>query len=116
MQAPGSCEEGLTVQPREGSALLFYNVERPGDADDSVVLDPWSRHAACRLLKGEKLIANVWLHNAPVNETMAVQAVCGASEEAPRVSSECLRKVQTAMGLVEHAGVLYKAAVGIEAA
>ena len=39
-------------------------------------LDPRARHAACRLELGEKLIANIWVHDTPVNESLAVSASC----------------------------------------
>jgi len=86
--SPGACTAGLTVQPRMGDALLFYNVEPPDTRHDErhderreerhldMVLDPRARHAACKLLSGEKLIANVWVHDIPVNESMSIHGSC----------------------------------------
>lgn len=77
---PGDCTHGRTIQPRLGDALLFYTIESPSASTSrasSIKADARAAHAACRLHRGEKYIANVWLHTAPVNETKAVHMHCG---------------------------------------
>lgn len=53
------CVEKLHVPPRTGDAILFYSQEPNGK------LDPSSKHAACPVLDGEKLGANLWIWNGP---------------------------------------------------
>ena len=45
----------LKVHPGKGSAVFFYNLLEDGSADDR------SLHAALRVNKGEKYLANVWV-------------------------------------------------------
>lgn len=49
--------EGLYSRRRKGSAILFYSMWSDGNLDD------WSRHGGLTVTKGEKWIANVWLHD-----------------------------------------------------
>jgi prolyl 4-hydroxylase len=44
----------LSVKPKKGTALLFYNMLPDGN------LDVQSLHAGCPVEKGEKWIANLW--------------------------------------------------------
>ena len=48
---------GLRVQPRQGMALLFYNLDPETHAPD-----PMAVHAALPVLRGEKHAANFWLN------------------------------------------------------
>ena len=48
---------GLRVQPRQGMALLFYNLDPETHAPD-----PMAVHAALPVLRGEKQAANFWLN------------------------------------------------------
>ena len=45
---------GFKVEPRKGSAVLFYNLLEDGNGDDL------SLHAALPVWKGEKWLANFW--------------------------------------------------------
>lgn len=93
-------EHGLTISPREGDAILFYNVKhddqggkggttqggqvregsrrggrewvgrRPPNRFGALVPDERSKHAGCPLFRGAKYIATVWLHSTPINETL----------------------------------------------
>ncbi|KAL5285639.1 hypothetical protein ACFFRR_007369 [Megaselia abdita] len=45
----------LNVKPRKGSALVWFNLKRSGAHNLQM------RHAACSLVKGEKLIATYWI-------------------------------------------------------
>ncbi|KAK3892540.1 hypothetical protein Pcinc_003616 [Petrolisthes cinctipes] len=47
---------GVGVAPKQGSALLWYNVNRAGVKDERVY------HAACPVLFGDKWVINKWLH------------------------------------------------------
>ena len=62
-QEPGSWQHDLTQQchheafaipPRRGDAILFYSQPPTG------VLDDFSMHGACPILKGIKYAANIW--------------------------------------------------------
>ena len=50
-------ERGLTVRPRRGSILLFYNLD-PNSADKSW----WTWHCSADVVSGEKRAANLWYH------------------------------------------------------
>jgi prolyl 4-hydroxylase len=45
----------LTVKPKKGKAVLFYNFLPDGNLDDL------SQHAALPVLKGEKWLTNLWI-------------------------------------------------------
>jgi prolyl 4-hydroxylase len=49
---------GLTIRPRQGDALLFYNVYANGE------LDPESLHGSSPVLAGEKWVATKWVREA----------------------------------------------------
>ena len=48
-------EHGLTVKPRAGSVVLFYNL-----LPNSLRADYWPWHASCDVGSGEKWAANLW--------------------------------------------------------
>ena len=50
-------EEGLTVTPKKGKAVLFYSQFPDGNVDDE------SLHEARPVTKGEKWLANIWVHD-----------------------------------------------------
>ena len=50
-----SASNGLSVSPRRGSALLWYNVDQVGEEDALAI------HTGCRVRAGEKWSANHWL-------------------------------------------------------
>lgn len=50
-------ESGLTVQPKQGSVLLFYNL-----APNSATKDFFTWHGSCDVTAGEKWAANLWFH------------------------------------------------------
>lgn len=50
-------DSGLTVQPRQGSVLLFYNL-----APNSATKDFFTWHGSCDVQSGEKWAANFWFH------------------------------------------------------
>jgi len=50
---------GLGVRPQKGDALLFFSLKPNG------VLDQFSKHAGCPVLRGEKWTATKWMHVAP---------------------------------------------------
>lgn len=56
-----SCDRGLTVQPRLGSAVFFYNLDPERHMEGVPLLN--TIHTACPLLAGEKWIANLWFWN-----------------------------------------------------
>lgn len=49
--------EGLTVKPKKGKAALFYSQYPDGNVDDE------SLHEARPVTRGEKWLANVWVHD-----------------------------------------------------
>jgi prolyl 4-hydroxylase len=53
------CRHGLQVRPVKGRVIIFYSLKPDG------ALDPWSVHAACPVLDGEKWAANKWVWNEP---------------------------------------------------
>ena len=55
--APLEAERGLTVRPRRGSILLFYNLD-PNTNDKSW----WTWHCSADVVSGEKRAANLWYH------------------------------------------------------
>jgi prolyl 4-hydroxylase len=50
------CGEGLKVRPRKGSALIFFSRGRDGRPA------PGAAHGGCPVVRGEKLLASVWMH------------------------------------------------------
>ena len=48
---------GLDVKPKKGSAALFYMVTPDGNRDDL------TQHAALPVIRGEKLMTNLWIHD-----------------------------------------------------
>jgi len=55
------CEQGLIVQPKVGTAVLWYNL------DPSGWVNPLALHAACVVEEGEKYAMNIWVRNKPSN-------------------------------------------------
>ena len=55
----GPCQttHGLSVKPRVGDVLLFYNTQ-----PNSLTNDFWPWHASCEITSGEKWAANLWFH------------------------------------------------------
>ena len=55
----GPCQtaRGLSIRPRPGDVVLFYNT-RP----NSVEADYWPWHGSCEVTHGEKWAANLWFH------------------------------------------------------
>ncbi|KAK9062046.1 hypothetical protein SSX86_019230 [Deinandra increscens subsp. villosa] len=47
---------GLSVKPKMGDALLFWNVRPDGDPDSSSI------HGGCPVIKGNKWVATKWIH------------------------------------------------------
>ena len=56
---------GVRVDPIPGDAVLFFNLDRDGDAD------PFAIHAACEVTGGEKWAANHWF-NVPEKRSVGV--------------------------------------------
>ena len=46
---------GISIRPRIGSAVFWYNLHRSGEVDHRTL------HAACPILAGTKWIANLWI-------------------------------------------------------
>lgn len=55
-----SCVQGLRVQPEEGVAVLWYNMDPAGSVDECAL------HAACAVEAGEKYAINIWVYNKPL--------------------------------------------------
>jgi prolyl 4-hydroxylase len=53
--------EGLTVTPKKGQAVLFYNILPDGNVDD------FSQHQSLPVQKGEKWLANLWVWDPVIN-------------------------------------------------
>ena len=51
----GAGGQGFKVQPKKGSAVLFYNLLEDGNGDDLAL------HAALPVHHGEKWLANFWV-------------------------------------------------------
>lgn len=47
---------GVALQPKKGSAVLWYNLHKNGDVDLR------TEHAGCPVLVGNKWVANKWIH------------------------------------------------------
>jgi len=47
---------GITLWPRQGSAVFWYNLYQNGEGDVR------TRHAACPVLAGTKWVSNFWIH------------------------------------------------------
>jgi prolyl 4-hydroxylase len=52
---------GFKVQPKKGSAVLFYNLLEDGNGDDLAL------HASLPVLEGEKWLANFWVWDPKLN-------------------------------------------------
>ena len=48
---------GLSVRPKAGDVLLFYNTQ-----PNSWNADEWPWHGSCEVTQGEKWAANLWFH------------------------------------------------------
>ena len=59
LRAFGPCQttRGLSVRPRRGDVLLFYNAQ-----PNSPSVDYWPWHGSCEVTRGEKWAANLWFH------------------------------------------------------
>ena len=55
----GPCQtaRGLSIRPRPGDVVLFYNTK-----PNSVEADYWPWHGSCEVTHGEKWAANLWFH------------------------------------------------------
>ncbi|XP_033228111.1 prolyl 4-hydroxylase subunit alpha-2-like [Belonocnema kinseyi] len=49
-------ELDVSIRPKKGSAVFWYNLKRNGKGDNS------TRHGACPIISGKKWIATIWLH------------------------------------------------------
>ena len=47
---------GISLWPRQGSAVFWFNLHQNGEGDDM------TRHAACPVLAGTKWVSNFWIH------------------------------------------------------
>ncbi|XP_056600705.1 prolyl 4-hydroxylase subunit alpha-1-like [Triplophysa dalaica] len=47
---------GVALQPKKGSAVFWYNLHKNGDVDLR------TEHAGCPVLRGNKWVANKWIH------------------------------------------------------
>jgi prolyl 4-hydroxylase len=56
-----SQHEGITITPKAGKAVLFYNVLPDGNVDDL------SQHRSLPVIKGEKWLANLWIWDPVIN-------------------------------------------------
>jgi len=56
---------GRMVKPKKGGAVMFYSLRENGHMDGNV--DPFSLHAGCSVLKGEKYVTNKWIRNKRVD-------------------------------------------------
>ena len=52
--------EGLEIQPKAGTAVLFYNMLEDGNFDDL------SQHGGNKVLKGNKWLANLWVSSISI--------------------------------------------------
>jgi hypothetical protein len=52
------CYSGMSVRPKRGDAILFYNLQTL--ADGSLDIDWDAIHAGCDVTEGEKWVGNVW--------------------------------------------------------
>uniref|UniRef100_A0A6U1L3D7 procollagen-proline 4-dioxygenase n=1 Tax=Tetraselmis chuii TaxID=63592 RepID=A0A6U1L3D7_9CHLO len=53
-------EDGISVKPKKGDALLFWNLQPNGKDGDK-----YSLHAGCPVLRGTKWSATKWIHVRP---------------------------------------------------
>eukprot|EP00752_Nemacystus_decipiens_P008301 g7421.t1 len=53
------CRRHMIVEPKRGSAVLFYNQHPDGRKDLA------SEHGACPVIEGQKWAANLWVWNGP---------------------------------------------------
>ncbi|PNW77989.1 hypothetical protein CHLRE_10g459900v5 [Chlamydomonas reinhardtii] len=58
--SPCGAKYGISVKPRKGDALLFFDMDIEGGKGDRKAL-----HASCPTLKGMKWTATKWIHNKP---------------------------------------------------
>jgi len=68
-------KNGITVIPKKGDAILFWNMKVGGD------LDGGSTHAGCPVVLGEKWTATKWLHVSSSTEFDARQRVLREGRE-----------------------------------
>lgn len=52
-------KKGLGVRPKKGDALLFWSLKPNG------LLDTYSKHAGCPVIRGTKWTATKWMHVGP---------------------------------------------------
>jgi len=59
LRAFGPCQtaRGLSVRPKRGDVLLFYNAQPM-----TAAADYWPWHGSCEVTRGEKWAANLWFH------------------------------------------------------
>eukprot|EP00798_Chlamydomonas_sp_ICE-L_P006528 gene6528-3170_t len=58
--SPCAVKNGISVPPRKGDALLFFDLDVGGQKGDHQAL-----HASCPTLKGMKWTATKWIHSKP---------------------------------------------------
>jgi prolyl 4-hydroxylase len=56
-----SQHEGISITPKAGKAVLFYNVLPDGNVDDL------SQHQSLPVIEGEKWLANLWIWDPVIN-------------------------------------------------
>ena len=61
LQTYTACQtaRGLSVKPKLGDVLLFYNTQPNSRLDD-----PWPWHGSCAVTAGEKWAANLWFQDS----------------------------------------------------
>ena len=57
------CEAGLTVAPKAGTAVFFYNMHPHASATSDYSIDWTAWHSGCSVTAGVKWVANVWIRN-----------------------------------------------------
>ena len=77
-----NCESGLTVKPKKGAAVLFYNLKAEGlmlgEGDERAL------HAGCDVVRGTKKAANLWTYNMQFDgnvDAWLEEGTTGAHEE-----------------------------------
>merc|ERR1712129_98992 len=85
------CSEGLGVgvHPKQGQAVLFYDLHPNGE------LDPLSAHAGCPVLDGVKWVANSWMWNRirPEVQSKGYVSLGSAQGSSDRREERLLRKL-----------------------
>lgn len=91
----------LSVKPRKGDALLFFNL-RP-----DAVPDPLSLHGGCPVIEGEKWSATKWIHVDSFDRIVAPGGNCTDMNESCErwaVLGECTKNPEYMVGSAELPG------------